>query len=119
MTKLELRDYQKIHNQLPKTKAKKKQWNLNNQMKTLKYELTRNYGPIAFDYYLQQYLVQKGRCAICGDWHPHCAKGRLILDHRHSDMRVRGLLCRNCNSAIGLLKESPELLDKAKKYLGY
>lgn len=56
---------------------------------------------------------QCGVCAICGT-NP---EGRLAVDHNHDTKRVRGLLCRPCNSAIGLLKDSPEILRRAVEYL--
>lgn len=57
---------------------------------------------------------QKGTCAIC-----KCLpKGKrpLVVDHRHSDGKVRGLLCYGCNRALHIL-ESIELLQKAQEYL--
>lgn len=53
-------------------------------------------------------------CAIC-----KCSpKGKrpLVVDHRHSDGKVRGLLCYGCNRALHVL-ESVDLLQKAQDYL--
>jgi Recombination endonuclease VII len=58
---------------------------------------------------------QDGRCAICG--RPPRGKRPLNVDHDHVNGRVRGLLCGNCNRAIGLLDENPELFDRAKEYV--
>lgn len=41
------------------------------------------------------------------------------IDHDHSTDFVRGLLCNNCNSAIGLLKEDMNIINNAIKYLRY
>ena len=57
--------------------------------------------------------VQKGRCAVCGIR----PKKRLCVDHCHRTKKVRGLLCRQCNAGIGLLKDDPKILSKAVKYL--
>jgi hypothetical protein len=53
-------------------------------------------------------------CSIC-----KAVKGKIALhiDHDHKTNKIRGLLCSKCNQAIGLLNESPALLDQAKAYL--
>ena len=58
---------------------------------------------------------QDGKCAICKS---EDSKGkRFSVDHNHKTGEVRGLLCNPCNVAIGLLKDSPEVIDSAKEYL--
>ena len=37
--------------------------------------------------------------------------------HDHTNGRVRGLLCLNCNTALGQFKDSTSLLLKAADYL--
>jgi hypothetical protein len=56
---------------------------------------------------------QKGVCAICG----RNQIKSLHVDHNHSTGNVRGLLCGQCNRAIGLFGESIELLMAAAVYL--
>jgi hypothetical protein len=60
------------------------------------------------------------RCGICG------ADDRdLVIDHDHEccpgakacGRCVRGMLCRPCNVAVGMFKESPALLRDAAEYL--
>lgn len=41
----------------------------------------------------------------------------LYLDHHHGTGKLRGLLCNNCNRALGMFKDSAELLRKAAAYL--
>ena len=41
----------------------------------------------------------------------------LVIDHNHKTGKVRGLLCGSCNTGIGLLKDSPDVLDAAIEYL--
>lgn len=57
------------------------------------------------------YDAQAGKCAIC------LAREATCVDHDHDTGDIRGLLCRKCNSAIGIIGETPELLDRAAKYL--
>lgn len=52
-----------------------------------------------------------GQCAICGK------AAELVVDHDHVSGKVRGLLCRKCNVAIGSLGDSPETLRRAFAYL--
>jgi hypothetical protein len=70
----------------------------------------RQYG-IAIEEYETMLVEQDGKCAICK--HPETAimNGKpmsLAVDHCHTTDAVRGLLCTNCNRALGLLQEDPE-----------
>lgn len=58
-------------------------------------------------------------CAICEkpEWVKVRGKvKRLAVDHRHSDKKVRGLLCNNCNRAFGLLFESAYIIYRMFLY---
>jgi hypothetical protein len=57
---------------------------------------------------------QNNLCAICNL--PDATR-RLCVDHNHTTMVIRDLLCKHCNLAIGQLKDSSELLRKAADYL--
>ena len=41
----------------------------------------------------------------------------LVWDHNHIVNKFRGTLCRNCNIALGLFKDNPNLLLNAHKYI--
>jgi len=58
------------------------------------------------------YLEQNGVCAIC-----ECTNTDMWVDHNHWTGKVRGLLCRSCNTALGMFKEDSRLLKKAALYL--
>lgn len=70
------------------------------------------YG-ITLEEYDLMYSNQKGRCAICNE-----KKSKLCIDHNHTTGEIRGLLCKQCNHAIGLLKEKITSLRSAISYLG-
>ena len=76
----------------------------------------REYLKLTYNMTLEQYNAlsdtQEGKCAICGT-----SPKRLVVDHCHTQGHVRGLLCDNCNTAIGLLKDSSEHLRQAAAYL--
>ncbi len=61
---------------------------------------------------------QDGMCAICDVKPPGNNRHEsLVVDHCHINGHVRGLLCHNCNKAIGLLQDSTTLLQRAADYL--
>lgn len=57
---------------------------------------------------------QNGRCAICHRSEPEIF---LVIDHCHKMNCVRGALCRQCNSGIGMFRDDPEILHNAVCYL--
>lgn len=58
---------------------------------------------------------QNGGCAVCGK---QCKTGRaLAVDHCHVTGEVRGLLCANCNRAIGWLQDDQTLIRAALEYV--
>lgn len=67
--------------------------------------------------YKQMLAQQLGRCAICGSLDPKYGRRRFHIDHDHTNHRIRGLLCSDCNTGIGLFKDNYELLLKAITYL--
>ncbi len=74
--------------------------------------LRRDYG-LTVEQYEE---MAKNGCNICGTM--KCASGRrLAVDHCHSTGKIRGILCSPCNTAIGKLKDDPEMLRKAISYL--
>lgn len=74
----------------------------------------RKYGLTLYAY--QRMLErQKGACAICK--RPELDVGGLVVDHNHDTGKVRGLLCGSCNTALGLLQDSPDVVDAALLYL--
>ena len=50
-------------------------------------------------------------CMICG------SKETICIDHCHETGKVRGLLCRKCNTGIGMLGDTLVQLRLAVKYL--
>jgi hypothetical protein len=77
---------------------------------------------INIEQYQKMFDEQNGCCAVCGETeteiHPRSGRlRRLAVDHCHKTGKVRGLLCNNCNRAIGLLKDDPTVLRSAINYL--
>jgi hypothetical protein len=76
-------------------------------------KLKERYG-ITKEQYETMLEDQGGTCAICTS---ASTKGSLHVDHCHSTGRVRGLLCPECNKALGLLRDNVETLHRAIQYL--
>ncbi len=80
-----------------------------------KHYLGKKYGVTPEDYAALM-VAQDGRCAICLTSDPS-PWDQLSVDHDHKTGRVRGLLCMKCNSCLGYVQDSPDLLRKAVRYL--
>ena len=84
--------------------------------------LKKKYG-ITLDDWLHIFEEQGGRCAICRDKgekeisDKYRKKGMLAVDHCHTTGKVRGLLCRKCNMAIGGLKDDLTIIQRAYDYI--
>lgn len=100
---------------------KKKAWKERNVARLASYSrrhhLQTKFGLTTEDYD-RKLAEQGGVCAICGtddtspwDW--------FCIDHDHATGKVRGLLCRACNTSIGQVSDDPERLRKAAAYLEF
>jgi hypothetical protein len=74
----------------------------------------RKYG-ITQEDFNKLFELQKGCCAICGK--DDFTQWTLNIDHCHKTGKVRGILCNNCNTAIGALQEDVNILQNAIKYI--
>lgn len=82
--------------------------------------LRKRFG-ISLEQYEAMFRSQNGLCAICK--HPERRKGKdgnvlpLCVDHDHETQRIRQLLCGDCNTAIGLMKDDVLRLNAASEYI--
>ncbi|MEV6484659.1 endonuclease VII domain-containing protein [Streptomyces sp. NPDC051576] len=72
--------------------------------------LKRNYGLTEAERD-EMVASQMGLCVIC------LKAPAVHVDHCHETGRVRGVLCFNCNSAIGKLGDDPDAVRRAAAYL--
>ncbi|MFQ6612279.1 MAG: endonuclease domain-containing protein [Fidelibacterota bacterium] len=65
------------------------------------------------------FIEQQGRCRLCGEEMERSGRSRLsvCVDHDHATGKVRGLLRRKCNTALGFFNDDPLLLERALQYL--
>lgn len=91
---------------------KKRQWHSKRH-----YFLKYKFG-ITEEQYDKMLADQGGCCAICKSSNSgNKRSSRLSIDHCHSTGKIRGLLCSSCNKAIGLMKDSQDILVSAISYL--
>lgn len=86
---------------------------------SLKSQLKHRFN-ITPEVYYNLLTKQNSLCAICNkpETRPFNNKiRRLAIDHCHITGTIRGLLCANCNTAIGLFKDDKALLLAAIEYL--
>lgn len=70
--------------------------------------------------YAAKLLEQGGVCAICLKPETIVQKGkifRLAIDHDHATNKNRGLLCGNCNKALGQFHDDILVIQAAMEYL--
>jgi len=71
----------------------------------------RRYG-LSDDAYNAILARQHGACGVCKR-----TGLELCVDHDHATNKVRGLLCQNCNKALGLFQDDPDVTDAGTVYL--
>ena len=67
---------------------------------------------------------REGRCDLCkvsrpAPHHTGChAAHKLVVDHCHESNTVRGMLCYQCNTALGQLGDNAVALQRVLEYIG-
>lgn len=113
-------EYHKIYRSgnLEKIREHKRKWARERHkitpLKSRVAKLKCKYGLILADYDKIS-ENQNGVCATCGGINENGR--RLAVDHNHKTNRVRGLLCSNCNMALGNIKDNINTLSKMIVYL--
>ena len=78
-----------------------------NKERTRSYKVRNRYGIT-----LEEYdSILSGGCCVCG------TQENLCCDHDHKTGKVRGCLCKKCNSALGLLNDDIQIVQNLLRYL--
>lgn len=109
------RNYHRMYQKKDKVKEKRHEHYLRYKEQHRDKRLQSLYGITQIEYN-EMFIIQDGCCAICGK-HQTYQNKPMCVDHNHSTNEVRGLLCRNCNLAIGFIKENTVILKKMVEYL--
>lgn len=90
-------------------RANKESWNRKRHAKRLE----RQFGITSAQF---EAMYADPHCEGCGA--SKSRRGaRLALDHCHATGTVRGLLCADCNSALGSVQDRPNVLRRLADYL--
>lgn len=74
-----------------------------------------SYG-LTFDRWKEIYFRQKGLCKICN---APIYPPKIAIDHNHETGKVRSFLCKQCNAALGQIRENKKVAYKLVAYLNY
>jgi hypothetical protein len=101
--------------------AAARQWRKDNPENTQKHLMRmrernkeRRYG-ITQEQFDQMLVDQNNKCKICDIEFKNTKDTH--IDHCHNSSVVRGLLCNNCNVALGQFGDNTDIMDNAIKYL--
>lgn len=110
MTRFEInRRYRKSHEKQIK--------NYNRTHKEMqKHRNLRFFHGISLEEYNVMFTAQNGLCRGCYR-HQSSVKLAFAVDHDHATGKIRGLLCGSCNTALGLVKDNPDILKRLMDYL--
>ncbi len=90
-----------------KRKARSKRYRKKHSLKCRMAIWKRRGINVTYESYKEMFENQEGKCAICGVSESKL-KYKLCLDHDHRDGSARGLLCRKCNSVLGMIERESE-----------
>jgi hypothetical protein len=96
-----------------KCRTRVKNWHLENKEYYKRYiechRLFRDYG-ITVEERDALFAENGGLCQICSK------ETALHIDHCHASGMIRGALCQKCNTGIGMLGDTKEMIQKALDY---
>ncbi len=76
----------------------------------------RQYG-LTTEQYVE--LYKDAVCQACGIGFSMVAgkEARLVIDHDHATGKIRGILCHECNMALGQAQDNPAILRAIADYI--
>lgn len=107
--RLQWKNWYQANHQSVRERAKK--WCKDNPARKKNQWLIAHYG-ITLNQYTVLQIEQNNLCVICNE-----KPIKLVVDHNHASGEVRGLLCTQCNSGLGMFKDRIENLERAVEYL--
>jgi len=99
------------YHRMPLEKKRERRKKYHNPEYHRAYRLKSRYGLTTEDF-SAMILEQNSCCKIC-----NCTLDNPQVDHCHTTGKVRGLLCKPCNTSLGLLNEDTNTLRSMIKYI--
>mgnify|MGYP003625557836 CR=1 FL=1 len=97
--------------------ARAKTWSLNNKDKIRENKLKTKYN-LTLDQYNKMLSDQNNSCKVCNiKFNINIKMITPHVDHCHTTGKIRGLLCMNCNTSLGFLKEDTKIMQKLIEYV--
>lgn len=91
---------------------RKRKWRQENPERYLKSNRENTWKILGIDVDYANYLREiHSKCEICEE------PSKLCVDHDHNSNSIRGVLCKRCNSGLGLFRDNSTFLRKAATYL--
>lgn len=90
------------------------EWRHKNPNYSKENDLMRKYRMSISDYNLML-KQQENKCSICKKQFKKSKDA--YVDHSHRTNKIRDILCRNCNTALGHVYENEEILKSMIQYL--
>ncbi len=100
----------------PKRRERDRKYNTQNRERRRQNDILR-YHEVDAGHYAMILAGQHGGCALCHRDLSALPTKLVHVDHDHATGLVRGILCSNCNSGLGLLDDDPKLLARAIEYV--
>ncbi len=99
-----------------KVRARRNRWYARNRESVLARRVKAAYG-VSPEQHAEMLKRQGGCCAVCERPFVDKRGKRPHVDHCHATGKVRGLLCGQCNSGLGMFRDDPDAMRKAIAYL--
>jgi hypothetical protein len=101
--------YHKLNENIKKERRKNN--SCNNFEYRQSYRLKTRFG-LTTEEFSDMIKKQNNKCKIC-----ECEMNPPQVDHNHITGKIRSLLCRGCNTSLGLLREDPQILRNMISYI--
>lgn len=106
-----------VKRQYYKDNIEKERLRNKNYHKRYPYRFYKKCYGITIEQKKEMILKQNYKCLSCGTDLKLLKDKKVHIDHDHTTNKIRGILCSNCNTALGLLNENFDNAIKLSEYI--